>query len=178
MCSHIKELNVKFFEKISHKIGFTQSEFKIILFIISAFIVGAVVNLIKDGERKNTILEYDYNKEDSIFLNTDKKAESKDSTEKLLEKGVASKRELLDFRNAKNEENKGNNRSTVLELININNATAEQLANLPGIGEKTAQNIIKYRTEQGNFKRINDLMNVKGIGKAKFDKLKNIITAN
>ncbi len=172
------EPNVKFFEKISRKIGFTQSEFKIILFIVSAFFVGAVVNLIKEGERKSTLLEYNYSKEDSIFLNTDKQVERKDGTEKLLEKGVASKRELLDFRNAKNNENKGDNSSTVNELININSATAEQLATLPGIGEKTAQNIINYRSEHGKFKQINDLMNVKGIGKAKFDKLKNIITVN
>lgn len=171
-------MNIKFYEKISRKIGFTQSEVKIVLFIVTAFLVGAVVNFIKVSENDSSILEYDYSQQDSIFLNDNKSAEKKDSAEKLLEKGVASKRELLDFRSAKNSINKGDNKSTDQKIVDINVASAEELAALPGIGEKTALNILSYREKFGNFKNVSDLMNVKGIGKAKFDKLKKLITVN
>ena len=59
--------------------------------------------------------------------------------------------------------------------INLNAATVEQLETLPGIGRKTAERIIEHRTKSGGFKRIEDLMNVKGIGEKSFLKLKPLI---
>jgi competence protein ComEA len=59
--------------------------------------------------------------------------------------------------------------------INLNVATVEQLETLPGIGRKTAERIIEYRTKSGGFKRIEDLMNVKGIGEKSFLKLKPLV---
>src|SRR4026208_776364 len=56
--------------------------------------------------------------------------------------------------------------------INPTTATLEQLETLPGIGRKTAERILEYRTKSGSFKRIEDLMNVKGIGEKSFLKLK------
>ena len=60
-------------------------------------------------------------------------------------------------------------------VINLNAATIEQLESLPGIGRKTAERIIEHRTKSGGFKRIEDLMNVKGIGEKSFLKLKPLI---
>ena len=60
--------------------------------------------------------------------------------------------------------------------INLNTATVEQLESLPGIGPKTAERIVEYRTKSGPFKRIEELMNVKGIGEKSFLKLKPLIT--
>jgi competence protein ComEA len=59
--------------------------------------------------------------------------------------------------------------------INLNTATVDQLETLPGIGRKTAERIIEYRTKSGGFKRIEDLMNVKGIGEKSFLKLKPLV---
>ena len=61
--------------------------------------------------------------------------------------------------------------------INLNTATLEQLETLPGIGRKTAERILEYRTKSGSFKRIEELMNVKGIGEKSFLKLKPLIVA-
>ena len=59
--------------------------------------------------------------------------------------------------------------------INLNRATKDELMNLNGIGDKTAEAIIKYRDENG-FNEIEDIMKVPGIGKGKFDKIKDDIT--
>ena len=60
--------------------------------------------------------------------------------------------------------------------IDINRADAEQLTALPGIGPSTAARIHEYRQKNGGFKKIEDLMNVKGIGEKSFLKLKPMIT--
>ncbi len=48
--------------------------------------------------------------------------------------------------------------------ININNATAQELATLKGIGSKKAEAIVKYREVYGEFKTLEDLLKVQGIG--------------
>lgn len=62
------------------------------------------------------------------------------------------------------------------ELININTATLTQLDTLPGVGPATAQKIIDYRTTNGPFATIEDILKVPGIGPATFDNMKNLIT--
>jgi competence protein ComEA len=58
------------------------------------------------------------------------------------------------------------------EKINLNTATAEQLQTLPGIGPVTAKGIIDHRAKVGKFNKIEEIMNVKGIGEKKFQKIK------
>jgi len=60
--------------------------------------------------------------------------------------------------------------------VNINTAGQAELEALPRIGPKVAQRIIEYRTQNGNFKKIEDLMKVKGIGEKIFAQLKELIT--
>ena len=61
--------------------------------------------------------------------------------------------------------------------INLNTATIDQLMTLPGIGQKTAERILEYRTKSGGFKKIEELMNVKGIGEKSFLKIKPLVSA-
>lgn len=62
--------------------------------------------------------------------------------------------------------------------IDINIATKEELMTLNGIGESRAENILRYRQEQGGFQCIEDLMNVEGIKEGIFQKIKDSITVN
>ncbi|MCG9131072.1 ComEA family DNA-binding protein [Candidatus Poribacteria bacterium] len=63
------------------------------------------------------------------------------------------------------------------ELLNINTASAEELQTLPNIGESTAQRIINYRTQHGNFVNVDALENVRGIGAKTLEKLKPFVDA-
>jgi competence protein ComEA len=62
------------------------------------------------------------------------------------------------------------------QKININKATKAELSQLTGIGEKYAERIIEYRNKNGNFKKIEDLLNVKGIGEKTLLKNKDKLT--
>ncbi len=64
----------------------------------------------------------------------------------------------------------------VTGAININTATLEELDSLPGIGPAIGQRIIDYRTQHGPFRDIAEIQNVRGIGPATFERIKNLIT--
>ncbi len=61
-------------------------------------------------------------------------------------------------------------------LININKASLEELDTLPGVGPATAQKIVDFRKENGNFTTIEGIMDVSGIGEAKYAQLKDKIS--
>jgi len=62
------------------------------------------------------------------------------------------------------------------DKVNINTASAAELEKIPLIGPKIAQRIIDYRKENGAFKRIEDIMKVRGIGEKVFGRIKDLIT--
>jgi len=60
--------------------------------------------------------------------------------------------------------------------LNLNSASAAELEKLPGVGPATAARIVEYRQKNGAFKKVEDLMNVRGIGEKSFLTLKPLIT--
>ena len=61
--------------------------------------------------------------------------------------------------------------------VDLNSASEAQLDTLPGVGPATAQKIVADRTANGPFRRVDDLMRVPGIGPAKFESLKDLVSA-
>jgi comEA protein len=69
-------------------------------------------------------------------------------------------------------------KATPASPVNLNAASITQLQTLPGVGASTAQRILDYRQKNGGFKKIEELMNVQGVGEKSFLKLKPLITVN
>ncbi len=160
---------MKFYQKLAEKIGFTKTELKIITFLIAVLLAGLVVKLFNwenDDPVKNN---FDYTAIDSIFYSANiLKAE-------LLEnKSFDSNQESSDF-NKSNFNTNIKKQKLAERSIDLNTASLNQLAMLPGIGIKTAEKILAYRKASGGFSRIDELLEVKGIGDSKFDKIKKYV---
>ena len=66
--------------------------------------------------------------------------------------------------------------SDVAGRVDLNTANQPALESLPGIGPKTAELIIEYRKETGGFKKVEELMNIKGIGERTFLRLRELVS--
>ena len=62
------------------------------------------------------------------------------------------------------------------EKVNINTAGVDELVALPGIGKAYAERIVEYRQKNGPFKRVEDILNVRGIGEKTFERIKDRLT--
>ena len=98
--------------------------------------------------------------EDGMKIYIPKQGEEVTNTNQEVEENIA-------LENTPKENSKGK--------ININKASKEELDTLPGIGESTAEKIINYRKEHKSFKSIEELKEVKGIGDAKFEEIKDFV---
>ena len=152
--------------------GFTKTEAKVIFFLIVVFFIGLSAKFVFSVESRIPYREFDYAKQDSLFYQSGKANLGAKDSINLLEKKVDSEQELLDFsdNNKKNENSKKGYPGP--SRINLNKADIKALLALPGIGEKTAQKIINLRQAKGNFNRLDELMEVKGIGSKKFEAIK------
>lgn len=160
-------------ERISKKIGLTQTELKISLFVIVVFVFGLTYKVFFDKKESVPYQIFDYSEEDEKFYGSANDADSV-VFQKSDEKEVDYKQEVLDF----NSQSFDNIQKKILpaeKSINLNTAEIEELVNLPGIGQKTAQNIIDYRSKHKRFNNTNELLEVKGIGQAKLAKIKKYI---
>ena len=159
--------------KLSKKIGLTQTELKIFLFVITIFIVGLVYRAVSQNSEVSVYKNFDYSTQDAEFLNSGRDSVL-NNIEKSDNKKVDYKQEVLDF----NTQGFYKVKKKILPIeksININSAEIEDLVKLPGIGPKTANNIVEYRKIIKEFKNIYDLLQVKGIGNSRLNKIKNYI---
>ena len=105
-----------------------------------------------------------------------KELESKNNLieESIIVDPEISIKEEQEITNLPSEEKDSTNNDTTLPLegsVSLNNATKEELMQVPGIGEKKADAIIEYRTET-EFTKLEDLLNISGIGEAVYEKIK------
>jgi competence protein ComEA len=135
------------FQHLKNWLALTVTEQRVILFLVATFLIGAGIRLYRETSPSSQ--PFDYRSTDSTFA-------------ALSESIVA------DTTVAEDEDSRG--------LVNVNTATKNQLMNVPGIGEVTAARILTYRKDVGAFKKLDDLVNVRGISQKKLKKLKPFMT--
>jgi competence protein ComEA len=171
---NLDRINGKLQEKFS--INKYELYFSYLIFIgmFAAFVMQQVIGNINQNESETAefeeVAEVIYQKLDSLekadqstYLGTDIAG----NVNPQLAKGDTIIKKESDFPSAKKK-------GTPNGLININKATKFELMRLPGIGEKTADVIIEYRKTKP-FTKIEDIMNIKGIGPKKFEKMKEFV---
>ena len=159
------------------KFGFTRQDLIIIVFLLVTFTSGLIIKLW--GWQKPD--SFDYASKDSRFEQQLKETFSE--LPKLnLSATQSGKLELIrnisdSLTASKDSKEKEELKEKFAKKININLAYSADLQRLPGIGEVMAERIIEFREQNGNFKNIEVIMLVKGIGIKKFEKIKDLITA-
>jgi competence ComEA-like helix-hairpin-helix protein len=159
------------FEKLSKKIGFTETEIYVVLFLTGMFMLGFVyVEFIKD-ETPTENIKFDYTEEDSLFNYYSKLNPEYNIEDSSLISNLEIKKRVLELSDSFAYVKKDLS-SLVEKSININTAGVSEFVKLPGIGEKTAEKIIQLRNQKGKFRKLEELMEVRGIGEVKFNKIK------
>ena len=161
-------------KKLSKKLGFTETELLVILFLAVIFILGFIYKEIFEEANKPEYVNFNYSKEDSLFSYYSKLDPEASTDDTLGINNLETKRRVLELPDTIIYAQKDVS-SLKEQSININSASLNELTMLPGIGDKTAEKIIELRTERGEFRRLEDLMDVKGIGEVKFNKIKKFL---
>jgi len=159
------------FEKLSKKIGFTETEIYVVLFLAGMFVLGFVyVKFIKDDTPAENI-NFDYTEEDSLFNHYSNLNPEYNLEDSSLISNMEIKRRVLELSDSFAYVKKDLS-SLIEKSININTAGINEFVKLPGIGEKTAEKIIQLRNQKGKFRKLEESMEVRGIGDVKFNKIK------
>lgn len=175
--------------------SFTKNEIKVIVFVSLVIVTGFCIKYYKQVVNAPS-RDFDYSKLDEVFYQKTNQnyipvsdslseEESADNDEFIpvlndKEQEIAARMNISEDslestipqtgKKSKKEENlKG-------KTININTALKEELIKLPGVGESTAEKIILFRDIHKGFKKIEEMMKIRGIGKKKFAKMKLYIT--
>jgi len=153
---------MRFLTDLQHRFGFTENEIRVILFLTVALLAGVGIRWLRsDGGAPGGIRPvFDYSRSDSEFI--------------ALSRAVIGDTAAADAPPLRSP--RGKQPQLTAGGININTATKQQLVLLPGIGDSYAERIILYRDENGSFTTVDGLLNVKGIGPKKLEKMRRFIT--
>jgi competence protein ComEA len=163
---------------VYQKFSFTHNESKVIVFSVILLLSGLLINYLSGMPSEYSApISFGSSRNFSGY-NPEQKNNGESSNtviseyEDILIKNESSE-DSLDSEKKKKKTKKEDKLAGV--QININTAAKEQLIMLPGVGESTADKIIMYRENHNGFRKIEDIMKIKGIGKKKFEKLKPFI---
>jgi comEA protein len=160
------------------KLGLTKQDAVLVSFLLGVFLIGLVIKL--SGWSSNQRSGFDYSANDREFEQRIKSAftELKPAALSAAQENRLKEIELINdsLTRLKDVERTSDISSLKLDKkININLAYSADLQILPGIGEVTAERIIEYRERHGSFRKTEEIMNVRGIGQKKFDRIKDYI---
>lgn len=164
----------KFITKLQNLTQTSKSELLVVTLILIGLVIGLVVDFSKSNSKNNisnqvnAYLDSIADAEATTYIGTDSK---NNVNEELAHADTIVKRKELFPQHTKKKE------ELISGKININTASKVELMKLPNVGEKTADKIILYRESQP-FTSIEEIKNIKGIGEAKFAKMKDFITVN
>jgi comEA protein len=142
------------FSVLQQSFGFTRNEIKVILFLVTTFIVGLGIRWYRSTEKPEAVSEsrYDYSLKDKEFEERSQK--------------------LAKLTSPKGEKKITSQQTLEPHSININTASKDQLTLLPGIGETYAERIVVYRNNNGPYASVDEVEKVKGIGKRTLERLR------
>ncbi len=157
------------------KFGFTKQDLIIISFLLITFVAGLIIKL--TGWKSPP--DYDYTESDKNFEKQSKLLFDNLDNKPLTDEQQQRLNILKKYSDSLYTEKQSQPKTKELPpgtKININTAYILDLQALPGIGEVMAERIIEYREQKKGFKKIDEIMNVKGIGDKKYEKIKDYIT--
>ncbi len=167
------------------KLNFTKNEIKVLLFLFVILFLGLGLKVSKEYFSEES--KFDYQKAGKLFYQKSGGLPYSVNDSNIVNDSVSGSNIKTDIGKTNLSEDslksldtkkkkKGKKGENLQEKsINLNTASREQLILLPGVGESTADKIIQYRKDYGSFKKIEDIMKIKGIGNKKFEKMKNFI---
>ncbi len=146
---------------LQRRLGFTHNEVRVVLFLSATFLTGLGIRWYDAARQSHATIPFDYTRVDSEFT-------ARSMALASLPPSLTTQTAALPRRKPTLNE----------KSVNLNAATAAQLIALPGIGPSYAERIIAYRGDHGPFKTVDELANVKGIGKKRLEQIRPFVTVN